>query len=213
MKGLFDDIGRILSESMTVFTHNPMDGKRDLSIWGIVGYVVLPLLLGGFLLYKGYGIGEELQKAILPILTLFVALVFQVIYIAADKFAKRVNDRIPKNGAQDENKDVSLHQDVKNYLVRLGNYTKLFIRQLVLILLISLLIILCYIIMLLNICVLQSVVSSVIIVSFYYWLLLMLKAVVSIYTLLMDDIREQHNLIRNKGKKVPIKGSNIKSSN
>ncbi len=196
MKGLFFDIKKMLSESLTVFTHNPMNGKRDISIWGVICYIIVPITIGIGAAYCRYVLGNDMRASIIPILTLFMALVFQVIYIAADKFAKRVNRKVKDNRLEDGQNEAVLHDDAKNYLLRFENYTKLFIRQLILILLISLLIIVCYILIHLDIRLLNVALSSLIIVLLYLWLLLMLKAIVSIYTLLMDDIKEQHKKIR-----------------
>ena len=44
--------------------------------------------------------------------------------------------------------------------------------------------------------VITIVLSSFIIVLLYIWILLMLKAIASIYNLLMDDIKEQHKQIK-----------------
>ena len=148
-------------------------------------------------MWSKYVLGEEMRGSIVPILTLFMALVFQVIYIAGDKFANRVRNKVHEsrefaNGAE----DYAMHQDVRNHLQRFENYTKLFIRQLVLILLTSLLIIVCYVLIHLDIRIVTIVLSSLIIVLLYIWILLMLKSIVSIYNLLMDDINEQHKQIR-----------------
>lgn len=197
MNGLFFELKRILTECFSVFTRDPMTGRKNLTIWGILCYVCIPSALGVYAVLSRYVLGDELRGSIVPILTLFMALVFQVIYIAGDKFANRVKNKVEEcRKLTKETEEVKMHQDVKNYLQRFENYTKLFVRQLVLILLTSLLIIVCYILIHLDIRVLTILLSSLIIILLYIWILLMLKAVTSIYNLLMDDIREQHKLIK-----------------
>lgn len=197
MNGLFIELKSIVTECLTVFTHNPMSGKNNFSTWGVVCYVVIPLVLGAYAVWNRYVLGVELRGSIVPILTLFMALVFQVIYIAGDKFANRVRGKVDESRKlANDAVNYAMHKDVKNYLQRFENYTKLFVRQLVLILLASLLIIVCYILIHLDIRVLTIALSSLIIILLYIWILLMLKAVISIYNLLMDDILEQHKLIK-----------------
>lgn len=197
MSGLFFELKKIVTESLTVFTRDPLSGKRNLSIWGLLCYVGIPLVLGAYAVWSRYVLGNELRGSIVPILTLFMALVFQVIYIAGDKFANRVRSKVHESRELAKGtENVGLHQDVRNYLQRFENYTKLFIRQLALILLTSLLIIVCYILIHLDVRILTIVLSSLIIVLLYIWILLMLKAIVSIYNLLMEDIQEQHGQIK-----------------
>lgn len=197
MNGLFFELKKIVTESLTVFTCDPLSGKSNLSIWGKLCYVGIPLALGSYAVWKRYVLGDELRGSIVPILTLFMALVFQVIYIAGDKFANRVKSKVHESRILTTGtENYAMHQDVKNYLQRFENYTKLFIRQLVLILLTSLLIIVCYILIHLDVRILTIVLSSLIIVLLYIWILLMLKAIVSIYNLLMEDIQEQHGQIK-----------------
>lgn len=197
MSGLFFDLKRIIMECLTVFTRDPLSGKKNLSIWGMLCYIGIPLALGVYAVWSRYVLGDELRGAIVPILTLFMALVFQVIYIAGDKFANRVRSKVNEcKELATEPEKYAMHDDVKNYLQRLENYTRLFIRQLVLILFTSLLIIVCYILIHLNVRIITIVLSSFIIVLLYIWILLMLKAIASIYNLLMDDIKEQHKQIK-----------------
>ena len=197
MSGLFFELRKIVTESLTVFTHDPLSGKKNLSIWSVLCYVGIPLALGVYAVWSRYVLGDELRGSIVPILTLFMALVFQVIYIAGDKFANRVRSKVHESRElTKETENYAMHQDVKNYLQRFENYTKLFVRQLVLILLTSLLIIVCYILLHLDNRIVTIVLSSLIIVLLYIWILLMLKAIVSIYNLLMDDIQEQHKQIK-----------------
>ena len=197
MSGLFFELKRIVMECMTVFTYEPLSGRKKFSYWGMLCYVGIPVALGAYAVWNRYVLGDELRGSIVPILTLFMALVFQVIYIAGDKFANRVKSKVDESRKlANDAVNVAMHQDVKNYLQRFENYTKLFVRQLVLILLTSLLIIVCYILIHLDIRILTIALSSLIIILLYIWILLKLKAVASIYNLLMDDIREQHKLIK-----------------
>ena len=94
MSGLFFDLKRIIMECLTVFTRDPLSGKKNLSIWGMLCYIGIPLALGVYAVWSRYVLGDELRGAIVPILTLFMALVFQVIYIAGDKFANRVRSKV-----------------------------------------------------------------------------------------------------------------------
>ena len=197
MSGLFFELKKVVKESLTVFTRDPLSGKNNLSFWGILGYIIIPAILGVYAMWSRYVLGDGLRGSIVPILTLFIALVFQVIYIAGDKFANRVRSKVKEcRELSKGSEDVIIHQDVKNYLHRFENYTKMFIRQLVLILLTSLLIIVCYILIHLEIRILTIALSSLIIVLLYIWILLMLKAISSIYFLLMDDIQEQHKQVK-----------------
>ena len=197
MSGLFIELKRIIAECLTVFTRDPMTGKKNLSFLGVLCYFIIPLVLGAYAVWNRYVLGDELRGSIVPILTLFMALVFQVIYIAGDKFSNRVRNKVDESRKlANDTVNYVMHQDVKNYLQRFENYTKLFVRQLILILLTSLLIIVCYILIHLDIRVLTIALSSLIIILLYIWILLMLKAVTSIYNLLMDDILEQHKLIK-----------------
>lgn len=197
MNGLFFELKKIVTESLTVFTRDPLSGKKILSTWGVLCYICIPIALGTYAVRNRFILGNEMRDSIVPILTLFMALVFQVIYIAGDKFANRVRSKVHESRELAKGtENFGLHQDVRNYLQRFENYTKLFVRQLVLILLTSLLIIVCYVLIHLDVCILTIVFSSLIIVLLYIWILLMLKAVVSIYNLLMEDIHDQHGQIK-----------------
>ena len=186
---LYKDIRLILLECMSVFSRNAMTGQISFGMLDALGYFSMPLLIIVLTFWVNVPIKESLSESIIGILSIFVALAFQVIYTASDKFVARV-EQITRVNVRGDGTD--LYEDDKNYLKRLGNYTRQFVRQLTLLLLLSLCIILCSTIMLCFNChfVLISL-SAVILSSFYIWLLLLLKMIVSIYKLLMDDI-EQH---------------------
>ena len=155
-----------------------------------IGYVLIPIALFAMLWYYGFDMGDGLYSAIVGFLSLFVALIFQVIYIATDKFTSRYNDcwaecvRTAKEG-----EEPAFMEDVSNYLIRMGNYTRLFVRQITFVLLLSIgIIILSVLEHLYHGYRMNIVLSSIMISLFYLWLMYMVHSIKSIYTLLMDDI-------------------------
>ena len=155
-----------------------------------VGYVLIPIGLFSVLWYYGFDIGDRLYSAVAGFLSLFIALVFQVIYIATDKFTTRYNDcwaecvRMSKEG-----KEPAFMEDVNNYLIRMGNYTRLFVRQMTFVLLLSIVIIILSVFEhLYHGCRVNIFLSSLMMALFYLWLVYLVHSIKSIYTLLMDDI-------------------------
>ena len=196
MKELYQDIRLILHECLSVFSRNPMTGQRCFGILDALGYLSMPILIFIWTFWTDFLIEESLNEAIIGILSIFVVLAFQVIYMATDKFAARVV-QIVKN--RQEGNGNNLFEDEKNYLTRLRNYSLQFVRQLILLLLLSLFIILCSTLML---CfrlhfVLISL-SAIILSSFYIWLLLLLMMIVNIYKLLKDDIGQHYKMVTNQ---------------
>lgn len=179
---------------MTVFSKNAMTGRLSFSLLDSLCYFMLPLLIIVATFYKDFIIGNTLNGSIMGVLSIFVVLAFQVVFISTDKFANRVSDKVKERITQD---DAQLYEDEKNYLTRMRNYTVQFVRQLILLLLLSLFIILCSS---LGLCldnhIIQLTISSLILSSFYVWLLLLLKMIVSIYNLQMDDIEQNYKRIR-----------------
>ena len=167
MSGLISDITRILKDCLSVFTKNPTTGKRNFSVWSFLFYILFPIAIVIASVYKGYELNGEIRNSILPVLTLFMALVFQVIYIAADKFAIRIDKRNRMSNGGSPNTAAYRFEDVRNYLIRFGNYTKLFVRQLVLILFLSLFVILNYMLQSANIHLVTVFTSALILASLY----------------------------------------------
>ncbi len=196
MSSLISDTTNILKECLTVFTKDPTTGKGNFSVWSFFFYILFPLAIIAICVYKGYELDDEIRKSILPVLTLFMALVFQVIYIAADKFANRVDKKMNRGNGNSQC-TIPRYEDVSNYLIRFGNYTRIFLRQLVLILLLSLFVIVNYMLQSVQIHLLTVFTSSLILASLYLWIILLLKAIVSIYTILMDDINEGQKSMNN----------------
>lgn len=194
MKELFFDIRLIILESMSVFTKSPLTGRVSFSLIDSASYFMMPILLIILFFYIDVPIKEDQCKAIIGILSIFVVLAFQVVYIATDKFTARVRSVTEARNAEN---GICLFEDEKNYLKRLGNYTRQFVRQLVLLLLISLFIIL---FSTLGLCIkyhlVQVCLSALIVSGFYIWLLLLLKMIVSIYKLQMDDIEQNYKILR-----------------
>lgn len=194
MKELFTDIRLIIQESLSIFCKNAMTGRLSFSILDAVGYLLAPLLIIILIFYADFSISDSLSESIIGILSLFVVLAFQVVYIATDKFASRICKKVQERKSENS---VRLYDDERNYLKRLGNYTRQFVRQLVLLLLLSLFIILCSTI---GLCVdfhiVQVTLSALILSSFYIWLLLLMKMIVSIYKLQMDDIEQNYKYLR-----------------
>lgn len=155
-----------------------------------IGYVLIPVCLFVVLCCYEFDIGDGLYSAIVGFLSLFIALVFQVIYIATDKFTSRYNDCWAEClRTTTEGKVPVFMEDVDNYLIRMGNYTRLFVRQMTFVLLLSIVIIIFAVLEhLYNGCWVNIVLSSMMIALFYLWLVYMLHSIKSIYTLLMDDI-------------------------
>jgi hypothetical protein len=189
MKELFIDIKRILNECMTLFNRNAMTGRPSFSILDCLCYFMLPLLIIIATFYADFTIGKTLNSSIIGVLSIFVVLAFQVIFIASDKYSKRVSDKARE--------DSKIFEDEKNYLMRMRNYTIQFVRQLVLLLFLSLFIILCSS---LGLClknhIVQLIISALMLSSFYIWLLILLKMIVSIYKLQMDDIEQNYIRIK-----------------
>lgn len=184
------DIWRIFYESFMSVRYDAMTGSSKPWYMMAIGYVLIPISLFIILLYYRFNMGDGLYSAIVGFLSLFVALIFQVIYIATDKFASRYNDcwaesiRITKEGD-----DPAFMEDVDNYLIRMGNYTRLFVRQITFVLLLSIgIIILSVLEHLYHGYRVNIVLSSIMIPLFYLWLMYMVHSIKSIYTLLMDDI-------------------------
>ncbi len=191
---LFRDIWKIILECMSVFSKDAITGRLSFSKTDSLAFFSIPLLIIIYIIYVDFTLSSDLSKAIIAILSIFVALAFQVVYIATDKFASRVNDRAREKGA---GHGLEFYEDERNYLKRLGNFTRQFVRQLVLLLLLSLFIILCSTI---GLCIKNHIVevclSGLILSLFYIWLLLLLKVMVSIYKLQMDDIEQYYRIIR-----------------
>jgi hypothetical protein len=161
----------------------------------VLWYVFVPIGIFGCLWNFDFRMDKDLNAAFVTFLSIFVVLVFQVIFIATDKFTSRYNDKwhelVRVSG---DLKNPSFHETVTGYLTRLGNYTRLFVRQLVFILCLSIALIIlsivdkCYHGLQVNI-----VLSSTMMALFYLWFVYMLHAITSIYTLLMDDIEDKMN--------------------
>lgn len=194
MKELYMGLRQIILESMTVFSKDAMTGGLSFSISNALGYLASPILIIIATNYADFSIGKTLNGSIIGVLSIFVVLAFQVVYIATDKFANRVSDKVKERTTSE---GVILYEDEKNYLIRMRNYTIQFVRQLILLLLLSLFIILCST---LGLCfknhLVQVVVSSLMLSSFYIWLILLLKMIVSIYKLQMDDVEQNYNQIK-----------------
>lgn len=180
---------------MSIFTKDSLTGRLSFSIVDFMFYFMLPILIFIGTLYFDTPMDTGLNKSIVGFLTVFVALSFQVVYIANDKFTSKVKSKI-KEKELSESGQVELYDDEKNYLRRIGNYTRQFVRQMILLILVSVLIILCS---LLYICIdshlILVLLSAIMLPSFYIWILLLLKMVVSIYNLQMDDNKQHYKLI------------------
>lgn len=155
-----------------------------------IGYVLIPIGLFVALWCYGFDMGDGLYSAIVGFLSLFIALIFQVIYIATDKFTSRYNDcwsecvRTAKEG-----NEPTFMEDVDNYLIRMGNYTRLFVRQMTFVLLLSIVIIILAVLEhLYHGFRVNIILSSIMMALFYLWLVYLIHSIKSIYTLLMDDI-------------------------
>lgn len=195
MKELYIGLRQIIHESMTVFNKEAMTGGLSFSIYNALGYFVLPILIIVVTNYAGLAIGETLKGSIIGVLSIFVVLAFQVVFIATDKFANKISDKVKERTTSD---GVKLYEDEKNYLIRMRNYTIQFVRQLVLLLLLSLFIILCSSLgLFFKNHIVQVSISSLLLSSFYIWLILLLKTIVSIYRLQMDDVEQNYNRIKN----------------
>lgn len=156
----------------------------------VFGYLLVPIAIFGLLLWYRFDMSDGVHSAFVAFLSLFIALIFQVIYIATDKFTSRYNDcwdecvRTTKKGEKPVFKE-----DVDGYLIRMGNYTRLFVRQMTFVLILSILIIILAVLENLYHGIRMNIVlSSMMIAFFYLWVLYMVHSIKSIYTLLMDDI-------------------------
>ena len=184
------NIWRIFYESFVSVGYNAITGNVKPWYKIVVGYILIPIMLFVFLCWYGFNMGDGLYSAIVGFLSLFIALIFQVIYIATDKFTSRYNDcwaecvRTTKEGVEP-----NFMEDVENYLIRMGNYTRLFVRQMTFVLLLSVVIIILTVLEHLYSGVRVNIIlSSMMIALFYLWLVYMTHSIRSIYTLLMDDI-------------------------
>lgn len=196
MKELYIGLKTILSDSMSIFTKDAMTGRLSFSIVDSIFYFMLPILIFIGTFFFDTPINTGLNEAIVGVLTIFIVLSFQVVYIANDKFTSKVNRKMKEKELSGSGQE-RLYDDEKNYLRRIGNYTRQFVRQMVLLILVSVLIILCSLLYI--VCtdshLLLVLLSAVMLSSFYIWILLLLKMVVSIYNLQMDDIKQHYKLI------------------
>ena len=196
MKELYRGLKTILSDSMSIFTKDSITGRLSFSIVDSMFYFMLPILIFIGTFFFDIPINTGLNEAIVGVLTIFIVLSFQVVYIANDKFTSKVNRKMNEKEMSGISQ-VRLYDDEKNYLRRIGNYTRQFVRQMVLLILVSVLIILCSLFYI--ICtdrhLILLLLSAVMLSSFYIWILLLLKMVVSIYNLQMDDIKQHYKLI------------------
>ena len=184
------NIWKIFFESFMSVGYDAMTGRAKPWHKMAIGYVLIPVCMFVLLWYCGFDMDDGLYSAIVGFLSLFIALIFQVIYIATDKFTSRYNDcwaecvRKTKEG-----KEPTFMEDVDNYLLRMGNYTRLFVRQMTFVLLLSIVIIILAVLEhLYHGCRVNIILSSMMIALFYLWLAYMVHSIKSIYTLLMDDI-------------------------
>lgn len=184
------NIGVIFRDSFMSVGYDAMTGQAKPIYKLVFGYVLIPIAIFVFLLWCRFDIGDGLRSAFVAFLSLFIALVFQVIYIATDKFTSRYNDCWAESvRTTKEGEEPKFMEDVEGYLIRMGNFTRLFVRQMTFVLLISIVIIILAIIegmyhgLRMNI-----ILSSMLMAMFYLWLAYMLHSIKSIYTLLMDDI-------------------------
>ncbi len=194
MKELFKGLLQIIQDSMTVFNKDAMTGRLSFGFLDCIGYCIIPILIFVATIYADFAIDKTFNSSIIGVLSIFVVLAFQVVYIATDKFTNRVNDKIKERTTKEE---VMLYDDDKNYMIRMRNYTIQFVRQLALLLLLSLFIILCSS---LGLClsshIIQVSLSALILSTFYIWLVLLLKIIISIYKLQLDDIEHNYKKIK-----------------
>lgn len=197
MKELFVELCQIIQESMTVFTKNAMSGRLSFNISNALCFITLPLLIIIAVCYAEYALSDTLISSIMGILSIFIVLAFQVVFISTDKLVNRISNIIKENKTDER---VKLYEDEKNYVIRIRNYTIQFVRQLILLLMLSLLIILTSFF---GLCfrhhIVQVYISAFMLASFYIWLILLLKMIVSIYRLQMDDIDFYYNIICPRG--------------
>lgn len=189
MKGLI----KILWESYNSVRYNPYTGKLKPFYRIACGYIAIPLIIFCMLLWYGFRMGNDMITAFVGFLSLFVALIFQVIYIATDKFTSRYNDswaECVRTASHDE--PPQFKEDVNGYLIRHGNFTKLFVRQLTFVLILSIVMIALSVIeKLYHGDRLNIVLSSLMMSMLYLWLVYLVHSIKSIYTLLMDDINSK----------------------
>ena len=183
-------IWKIFYESFVSVRYDALTGSAKPWYKMAIGYVLIPIGLFVALWCYGFDMGDGLYSAIVGFLSLFIALIFQVIYIATDKFTSRYNDcwaecvRTTKEGDEP-----AFMEDVDNYLIRIGNYTRLFVRQMTFVLLLSIVIIIIAVLEhMYHGCRVNIILSSLMMAFFYLWLVYMIHSIKSIYTLLMDDI-------------------------
>ncbi len=184
------DLMKILCESFNSVRYNPYSGNLYPFYRLAFGYIFIPIIIFCILFWYGFKMDDDMISAFVSILSIFVVLVFQVIYIATDKFTSRYNDnwlecvRTTKQGD-----NPNFKEDVNGYLTRLGNFTKLFVRQLTFVLILSIvMIILSVIDRLYHGDRMNIVLSSLMMSLLYLWLVYLAHSIKSIYILLMDDI-------------------------
>lgn len=195
MKELYIGLRAILKEGISVFTRDSLTGRLSFSLLDAFFYFILPLLILSCTFFFDFSVNKSVNEAIVGVLTIFIALSFQVVFIATDKFSSRIAQLIEKK--RDEEDKPLLFDDENNYLKRIGNYSRQFIRQLILLILFSVLIIICSLALIfIENHIVGVAVSSIMLPAFYIWLLLLLKMIVSIYNLQMDDIKQNYSLLR-----------------
>ena len=174
-----------------------MTGKLSFNIHHALCFFTLPIFIIIVICHAEFTLSETLKSSIIGILSIFIVLAFQVVFISTDKLINRISNKIKEKKTAE---GVTLREDETNYVIRIRNYTIQFVRQIILLLLLSLLII---IISFVGLCfrhhIVQVFVSAIMLSFFYIWLIILLKIIVSIYRFPMDDINYYYNKICPKG--------------
>lgn len=166
---MFSQIIRIINNGITSLFYN-VDGKRK-PIFKICISFIIPFIVAIY--FKNKDIRNVID-IIINCISILTVLVFSALFIVPDKLSQRIKCLQEK---ADDSKN--------NYLIRLLNFSKIFVKQ------VSFIIVLCMVLIVLLI--LQKIQTCSILVfanSFLFTVLIMYLLLIlsNIYILLMDDI-------------------------
>ena len=172
------NIWKIIKEGYISLYYNINGDKRPIApivLW----YIILPLAIGIYSYINQTIFTENTINLLISVFSIFTALIFGIIFIAPDKFAKRIE--VYKKSIADES--------ISNYLIRYENFTKGFVKQIALLIVYSIVIIILLVITQIHdVSLFKIIIHSIVITFFSEFILLTFNILSYIYILLIDDI-------------------------
>ena len=176
MTFIFKQIYRIIKDGTKSLLYD-IEGKKRSKFQVYSGFTFVPIIICAITIWKEISF-KDIIDTLLTVLSIFTALIFNVLFSVPDKLSQRIEKLKNKTD-----------NSTKNYLVRFINFTRSFIQQ------ISFIIVICIVLIILlvflkvttdNIIILiLTTISSVL---FYDLIMYILMILSNIYTLLMNDI-------------------------